>query len=246
MNVIAEMNKAQRMVKCPTCGSTNVKQIRKELCLGSEEKIFNCTKCKTDWIDREDGHITIIDNGIRSSAVIKAENIAHETNICNKCGRVKIKERQFKDYMLHICECGNTWKVMFDENTKPTWEHDEFITYNNDGKPKIKDSGQRSEFETGAVRDIQDGKGRFDLISPIALTELAKYMEEGATKYPERNWEQGIPMHCYINSGIRHLCKYLMGKKDENHLVAALWNIHCAVHTELVIPNMQDIPNRKF
>lgn len=28
----------------------------------------------------------------------------------------------------------------------------------------IKDSGQRTEFETGAVRDIQEGKGRCDLL----------------------------------------------------------------------------------
>jgi hypothetical protein len=29
---------------------------------------------------------------------------------------------------------------------------------------KIKDSGERRQFETGAVRDISDGKGRFDLL----------------------------------------------------------------------------------
>lgn len=29
---------------------------------------------------------------------------------------------------------------------------------------EIKDSGERREFETGAVRDIQDGKGRCDLL----------------------------------------------------------------------------------
>ena len=29
---------------------------------------------------------------------------------------------------------------------------------------KIKDSGKRREFETGAVRDIQEGKGRCDLM----------------------------------------------------------------------------------
>ena len=28
----------------------------------------------------------------------------------------------------------------------------------------IKDSGNRREFETGAVRDIQEGKGRCDLL----------------------------------------------------------------------------------
>lgn len=35
-------------------------------------------------------------------------------------------------------------------------------------KPHIKDSGTRREFETGAVRDIQEGKGRCDLL-PLDL-----------------------------------------------------------------------------
>lgn len=30
--------------------------------------------------------------------------------------------------------------------------------------PRIKDSGERRQFETGAVRDIQEGKGRCDLM----------------------------------------------------------------------------------
>ena len=32
--------------------------------------------------------------------------------------------------------------------------------------PTIKDSGDRTQFETGAVRDMREGKGRFD-ISPL-------------------------------------------------------------------------------
>lgn len=38
----------------------------------------------------------------------------------------------------------------------------------------IKDSGNRTEFETGAVRDIQEGKGRHDL---IPLDVVARYYE---------------------------------------------------------------------
>ena len=34
----------------------------------------------------------------------------------------------------------------------------------------IKDSGERREFETGAVRDMAEGKGRFDL---MPLSEAA-------------------------------------------------------------------------
>ena len=40
-----------------------------------------------------------------------------------------------------------------------------------DSEPKIKDSGARREFETGAVRDIQEGKGRCDLL-PLDVVAL--------------------------------------------------------------------------
>ena len=39
-------------------------------------------------------------------------------------------------------------------------------------KPHIKDSGERREFETGAVRDIQEGKGRCDLLPLDVLAEF--------------------------------------------------------------------------
>lgn len=58
----------------------------------------------------------------------------------------------------------------------------------------IKDSGERTEFETGAVRDMHTGKGRMDLLPWEALVEVSKHCEEGALKYGERNCEKGIPM----------------------------------------------------
>lgn len=56
----------------------------------------------------------------------------------------------------------------------------------------IKDSGQRTNFETGAVRDIQEGKGRCDLmpldvvgelIGSPELTSIAMFKTTGDTKY---------------------------------------------------------------
>ena len=49
----------------------------------------------------------------------------------------------------------------------------------------IKDSGNRTEFETGAVRDIQQGKGRFalmplDVMSKVFAVEFADEFEEGS------------------------------------------------------------------
>ena len=41
---------------------------------------------------------------------------------------------------------------------------------------KIKDSGARTEFKTGAVRDIQEGKGRMDLLPARALHFMYQVM----------------------------------------------------------------------
>lgn len=108
----------------------------------------------------------------------------------------------------------------------------------------IKDSGDRTQFETGAVRDMHEGKGRCDLLPPLALLRVAKHFEAGAVKYGDRNWEKGIPMHSFLDSGIRHLLKYMAGQDDEDHLCAAAWNILCALETEEKRPEMQDIPAR--
>lgn len=147
----------------------------------------------------------------------------------------------------------------------------------------IKDSGARRQFETGAVRDIAEGKGRCDLLPldavaeliqskvlphindyvrtgkidclerailafiyehPVwdlytALLEVSKQYEEGARKYEERNWEKGIPLHCYIDSGVRHYLKWRRGDTDEPHDRAFLWNMLGCIWTH---KNKQDNP----
>lgn len=99
----------------------------------------------------------------------------------------------------------------------------------------LADSGTRSEFGTGAVRDGQTGKGRFDLLPFEALWEVSKVFEAGAAKYAERNWEKGIPLHVFVSSGLRHLTKWLMGYTDEPHLTMCVWNFLCLLQTKLWI-----------
>lgn len=114
----------------------------------------------------------------------------------------------------------------------------------NEFVPVIADSGDRTQFSTGAVRDMHEGKGRYDLLPWDAIHELAIHCENGAKKYGERNCEKGIPVHSLIDSAIRHLSNYLRGKKDEPHLRAAMWNVAFAIWMEKNKPEMQDIPNR--
>lgn len=109
----------------------------------------------------------------------------------------------------------------------------------------IKDSGERSEFDSGAVRDMHEGKGRFDLLPMCVLIRLAKHYENGAKKYEERNWEKGIPAHSFADSAMRHLVKYMDGWDDEDHLIAAIWNLCGLAWTEEKKPELIDIPSRQ-
>ena len=83
-----------------------------------------------------------------------------------------------------------------------------------------------------------------DLLPTTALIELSKHCEAGAVKYGERNVDKGIPQHSLIDSGLRHLIKYLRGDNDENHLVAAAWNIMWALEQESTHPELIDLPGR--
>ena len=96
----------------------------------------------------------------------------------------------------------------------------------------IKDSGERQEFETGSVRDMSVGKGRFDLVPYLPQELLARHYEEGIGKYGERNWEKGQPLRNFLDSAQRHLIKFAGGFTDENHLSAAVWNIYGYQWTE--------------
>lgn len=110
---------------------------------------------------------------------------------------------------------------------------------------KILDSGDRTQFDTGAVRDMHEGKGRFDLLPMCVIKRLAKHYENGCLKYGERNWEKGIPAHSFADSAFRHLVNYLDGEKNEDHLIAAIWNLCGLAWTEEKSPDLMDIPSRQ-
>jgi hypothetical protein len=89
---------------------------------------------------------------------------------------------------------------------------------------RIPDSGQRSNFQTGAVRDAAPGKGIPSEIPPCAITALAARFEEGALKYDRGNWRKGIPLSRYHDGLTRHALKAAQGFTDEDHFGAMLFN----------------------
>lgn len=100
---------------------------------------------------------------------------------------------------------------------------------------KTKDSGNRRIFESGAMRDRAEGKGRYDLISPFAIQRLCGVYERGALKYADRNYEKGMPLGQFIDSALRHLLQLLEGREDEDHAAQALWNIASFIHIKELI-----------
>lgn len=57
------------------------------------------------------------------------------------------------------------------------------------------------------------------------MKALAVHFENGAKIYGEHNCEKGIPKWSFIDSGLRHLTQFLNGEDDENHYIAAIWNL---------------------
>lgn len=132
------------------------------------------------------------------------------------------------------------WCKVDREKCKTCWDRE----VETDMEGIIKDSGDRTVFSTGAVRDMHEGKGRCDLLPACVLLRLARHYENGARKYGDRNWQKGIPCHSFADSAMRHLLKYMDGQTDEDHLIAAIWNLCGLAWTEEKLPELMDIPER--
>lgn len=73
----------------------------------------------------------------------------------------------------------------------------------------IKDSGNRTEFETGAVRDIQEGKGRCDLMPLDILAEFFTFDGE-----PNRVYQNVYQFQ--MTGDIEYLARVLDGFSEQN------------------------------
>lgn len=110
---------------------------------------------------------------------------------------------------------------------------------------EIKDSGERTKFGSGAVRDMHEGKGDMLSVPWAAMLRVSTHYENGAKKYGRYNYLKGIPVSSFIDSAIRHLAKYVAGYDDEDHLSAAAFNVLGAIQMEEEMPEMCDLPWRK-
>lgn len=58
-----------------------------------------------------------------------------------------------------------------------------------------------------------------------------------------------MPMSRFLDSALRHIHQHIEGRRDEDHLAQAMWNVACAIHTEEMIgkgkldKKLADLPN---
>lgn len=100
----------------------------------------------------------------------------------------------------------------------------------------LKDSGQRLNFASGMVRDIDDTKPAFDLLIPLGIpydklmiTRWAELLRKGAIKYAKRNWEladSDEELDRAKASAFRHFMQWFSGETDEDHAAAVFFNIN--------------------
>lgn len=96
------------------------------------------------------------------------------------------------------------------------------------------------QFETGAIRDNEDGKEDYiETISWTAFRRFSQYMTSKKSKYGSGNFKKGIPIESYEKSLLRHVSKYLINKyeggdleSNEDHCAAIAFNIFGIMHEE--------------
>lgn len=100
----------------------------------------------------------------------------------------------------------------------------------------VKDSGVRTEFDSGMVRDVATNKVDFSLIldGPM-FKRWAQHLTNGAVKYQKRNWMKasGDPeLERFRESALRHFVQWYYGEIDEDHASAVFFNINGAEYVK--------------
>lgn len=114
-----------------------------------------------------------------------------------------------------------------------------------------KDSGVRQEYDSGMVRDTQEGKPMFALLLPVGvpfdeqfLTRCAALMTRGMAKYGLRNWEKANSkeeLERFKESGLRHHMQHLAGETDEDHAAAVFFNLLAQITVEYKLRGQAEV-----
>lgn len=98
-------------------------------------------------------------------------------------------------------------------------------------------SGETKVFKTGAVRDTSVNKPPMSLLPLDLMDRLATLYGEGGAAYGDNNYRLGQQSSHVFDSMLRHVRAYYMGKTDEDHLAAIIWNAFCLMNNETYYPD---------
>lgn len=98
---------------------------------------------------------------------------------------------------------------------------------------KIKDSGSKTQFNSGALRDDATNKPPMELLPFDLLERVSVWYGMGAEKYGANNWRKGQSIKHCVGSILRHLSKYIRGERDEDHLAAIVFNALSIMNVEM-------------
>jgi hypothetical protein len=100
------------------------------------------------------------------------------------------------------------------------------------GEFLVNDSGERTAFESGMVRDTSSGKTDYTLIVDGPMLERwAIHLTKRAVKYSKRNWMQAngpAELERFMESAMRHFLQWFRGDTDEDHASAVFFNVNGA------------------
>jgi len=83
------------------------------------------------------------------------------------------------------------------------------------------------EHKGGFLREDKSNKVDYTLIPHEILTDLAIHYTEGAKKHGIDNWKKSKDNKGFLKSAYRHFIAILLGKEDEDHVSALIWNVSC-------------------
>jgi hypothetical protein len=87
-------------------------------------------------------------------------------------------------------------------------------------------------FETGSQRDDDTNKPLVNHLTAYLRLRFGYLLRIGANKYGKNNWQKGQPTEAALESMHRHLAKYEIGDRSEDHLSAIIFNVQLIMKNE--------------
>lgn len=109
-----------------------------------------------------------------------------------------------------------------------------------------KDSGERTQFSSGMVRDTAANKIRYDLVYMPMFKRWAELMTRGAIKYSPNNWMKASgqeELDRFKESAFRHFMTWFLDEDStEDHAAAVFFNISGAEFVKEKLKKQTGLP----